>query len=186
MRPNYIPTFYRYKSGELYHYFSFLFIFCFCFCFCFGIICKMWNMSVLLGSDGGESARALAVKESELLAHHRRHRWPFLWSVSRARPCGHRPAHCMKRPGQLTTHSTYRMSAASLWDFRYSRRRVWWWLPSRLLSRAIALMMESASTSETLANFYKTTRRYNPEHSHLQGVSARSIKYKLYSTVFLG
>jgi hypothetical protein len=32
---------------------------------------------------------------------------------------------------------------------------------------AIALMMEAARTSETLANFYQTTRRYNPEDSHL-------------------
>jgi hypothetical protein len=30
----------------------------------------------------------------------------------------------------------------------------------------IALMMEAARTSETLLNFYQTTRRYNPEDSH--------------------
>jgi hypothetical protein len=30
----------------------------------------------------------------------------------------------------------------------------------------IALMMEAARTSETLVNFYQTTRRYNPEDSH--------------------
>jgi hypothetical protein len=29
-----------------------------------------------------------------------------------------------------------------------------------------ALMMEAARTSETLVNFYQTTRRYNPEDSH--------------------
>jgi hypothetical protein len=28
-------------------------------------------------------------------------------------------------------------------------------------------MMEAAMTSETLVNFYQTTRRYNPEDSHL-------------------
>jgi hypothetical protein len=33
--------------------------------------------------------------------------------------------------------------------------------------RTIALMMEAASTSETLLNFGQTTRRYNPEDSHL-------------------
>jgi hypothetical protein len=27
----------------------------------------------------------------------------------------------------------------------------------------VALMMEAARTSETLVNFYHTTRRYNPE-----------------------
>jgi hypothetical protein len=31
----------------------------------------------------------------------------------------------------------------------------------------ITLMMEAARTSETLVNFYQTTRRYNPEDSHL-------------------
>jgi hypothetical protein len=30
-----------------------------------------------------------------------------------------------------------------------------------------ALMMKAAGTSETLVNFYHTTRRYNPEDSHL-------------------
>jgi hypothetical protein len=34
--------------------------------------------------------------------------------------------------------------------------------------RAIALMMEAASTTETSATFYQTTRRYNSEDSHLQ------------------
>jgi hypothetical protein len=28
-------------------------------------------------------------------------------------------------------------------------------------------MIEAAKTSETLVNFYQTTRRYNPEDSHL-------------------
>jgi hypothetical protein len=31
-----------------------------------------------------------------------------------------------------------------------------------------ALMMEAARTSETLVNFYQTTRRYKPEDSHLR------------------
>jgi hypothetical protein len=31
----------------------------------------------------------------------------------------------------------------------------------------IDLMMEATRTSETLVNFYQTTRRYNPEDSHL-------------------
>jgi hypothetical protein len=29
------------------------------------------------------------------------------------------------------------------------------------------MMMVAASTSERLVNFYQTTRRYNPEDSHL-------------------
>jgi hypothetical protein len=32
----------------------------------------------------------------------------------------------------------------------------------------IALMMEAVNSSETLVNFYQTTRRYNPEDSHLR------------------
>jgi hypothetical protein len=36
------------------------------------------------------------------------------------------------------------------------------------MCKLIALMMEAAMTSETLVNFYQTTRRYNPEDSHLQ------------------
>jgi hypothetical protein len=36
-----------------------------------------------------------------------------------------------------------------------------------LAASVIALMMKAARTSETLVNFYQTTRRYNPEDSHL-------------------
>jgi hypothetical protein len=32
---------------------------------------------------------------------------------------------------------------------------------------SLVLMMEAARTSETLVNFYQTTRSYNPEDSHL-------------------
>jgi hypothetical protein len=32
-----------------------------------------------------------------------------------------------------------------------------------LTAVSIALMMEAARTSETLVNFYQTTRRYNPD-----------------------
>jgi hypothetical protein len=38
---------------------------------------------------------------------------------------------------------------------------------SAVKSGLIALMMETARTSEMLVNFYQTTRRYNPEDSHL-------------------
>jgi hypothetical protein len=36
-------------------------------------------------------------------------------------------------------------------------------------------MMKAARTSETLVNFYQTTRRYNPEDSHL---CSHSIYFK--------
>jgi hypothetical protein len=42
--------------------------------------------------------------------------------------------------------------------------------------RYIALMMEAARTSETLANFYQTTRRYNPEDSHLHTHRRENLK----------
>jgi hypothetical protein len=35
-------------------------------------------------------------------------------------------------------------------------------------SSLIALMVEATRTSETLVNFYQTTRRYNPEYSYLR------------------
>jgi hypothetical protein len=37
-----------------------------------------------------------------------------------------------------------------------------------IIFRAIALIMEAASTSETLVNYYQTTRRSNPEDSQLR------------------
>jgi hypothetical protein len=40
----------------------------------------------------------------------------------------------------------------------------------------MALMMEAASTSETLINFYQTTRRYNPEYSHLHTRRRENLK----------
>jgi hypothetical protein len=36
-------------------------------------------------------------------------------------------------------------------------------------------MMEAVRTSETMVNFYQTTRRYNPEDSHVQ---KNSFTYK--------
>jgi hypothetical protein len=39
--------------------------------------------------------------------------------------------------------------------------------PCCLHPRAITLMMEAARTSDTSVNFYQTTRRCNPEDSHL-------------------
>jgi hypothetical protein len=43
-------------------------------------------------------------------------------------------------------------------------------------------MMEAASTSETLVNFYQTTRRYNPEDSHLHTHRRENLKSFLISS----
>jgi hypothetical protein len=40
----------------------------------------------------------------------------------------------------------------------------------------IAPMMEAARTSETLVNFYQTTRRYNPEDSNLHTHRRENLK----------
>jgi hypothetical protein len=47
---------------------------------------------------------------------------------------------------------------------------------------AIALMMEAARTSETSVNFYQTSRRYNPEDSHLRTHRRENLKSCLIST----
>jgi hypothetical protein len=47
---------------------------------------------------------------------------------------------------------------------------------SASIIRAISLMMEAASTSETSVNFYQTTRRYNPEDSHLQTCCRENLR----------
>jgi hypothetical protein len=36
-------------------------------------------------------------------------------------------------------------------------------------------MMEAARSSETSVNLYQTTRRYNPEDSHLLGPKNKSV-----------
>jgi hypothetical protein len=46
-------------------------------------------------------------------------------------------------------------------------RRVVWYKRTNVSQVLAALMMEAASTSETLVNFYQTTRRNIPEDSHL-------------------
>jgi hypothetical protein len=40
----------------------------------------------------------------------------------------------------------------------------------------IVLMLEAARTSETLVNFYQTTRRYKPEGSHLRTHRRENLK----------
>jgi hypothetical protein len=41
----------------------------------------------------------------------------------------------------------------------------------------ITLMMEAESISETSANVYQTTRRYNPKDSHLHTRRRENLKY---------
>jgi hypothetical protein len=48
--------------------------------------------------------------------------------------------------------------------------------PSSGLIALIALMMKAARTSETLVNFYQTTRRYNPEDSRLRTHRRENLK----------
>jgi hypothetical protein len=49
-------------------------------------------------------------------------------------------------------------------------------LSASIINVIVALMMEAARTSETLVNFYKTTRRYNPEDSHLHTRCRENLK----------
>jgi hypothetical protein len=46
----------------------------------------------------------------------------------------------------------------------------------RGLDLLIFLMTEAAKTSETLVNFYQTTRRYNPENCHLRAHCRENLK----------
>jgi hypothetical protein len=46
-------------------------------------------------------------------------------------------------------------------------------------------MMEAASTSETLVNFYQTTRRYNPEDSHLHTRRRENLRSYIF-VIYLG
>jgi hypothetical protein len=46
-------------------------------------------------------------------------------------------------------------------------------------------MMEAARTSETLVNFCQTTRRYNPEDSHLHIVSSFDVSQTEYVSEYV-
>jgi hypothetical protein len=51
-------------------------------------------------------------------------------------------------------------------------------------SLGVALMMEAARTSERLVNFYQTTRRYNPDASHLRTHRRENLKSYLIPHIF--
>jgi hypothetical protein len=50
------------------------------------------------------------------------------------------------------------------------------WVVAPCSLAIIALMMEAARNSETLVNFYQTTRRYNPEDRHLRTHRRENLK----------
>jgi hypothetical protein len=45
-------------------------------------------------------------------------------------------------------------------------------------------MMEAARTSDTLVNFYQSTRRYNPEDSHVRTHRRENLKSYLFRNLF--
>jgi hypothetical protein len=51
--------------------------------------------------------------------------------------------------------------------------------PDGCLLGCSALMMEAANTFEAMVNFYQTTRRYNPEDSHLHTRRSDNLRSKL-------
>jgi hypothetical protein len=51
--------------------------------------------------------------------------------------------------------------------------------PDNQSSKHIALMMETANTSETSVNFYQTTRRNIPEDIHLRTRCRENLKFCL-------
>jgi hypothetical protein len=69
--------------------------------------------------------------------------------------------------------------------FFWVKRRVVWWkftTVSEVLAASIIramimmMMMEAERTSEIMVNFYQTTRRYNPEDSHLRTHRRENLK----------
>jgi hypothetical protein len=55
----------------------------------------------------------------------------------------------------------------------------------RYLLQRIALMMDAASTDKTSVNFFHTTRRNNPEDSHLHTRRRENLKYHLVQIMML-
>jgi hypothetical protein len=57
-------------------------------------------------------------------------------------------------------------------------------IPALLLRLHHTLMMETASTSETLINFYQTTRCYSPEDSHLHTRRPEKLNFFYYPPIY--
>jgi hypothetical protein len=60
----------------------------------------------------------------------------------------------------------------------------WLVAPCSLVEVYHALMMQAASTSETVVNVYQTTWRYNPEDSHLHTHHRENLKSYVVNFVF--
>jgi hypothetical protein len=75
--------------------------------------------------------------------------------------------------------------AKTVRDIGISQPRQKPWPKDRFHTRGllIALLMEAARISETLVNFYQTTRRYSPEDIHLR--THRRENLKSYLTLIL-
>jgi hypothetical protein len=50
------------------------------------------------------------------------------------------------------------------------------YIPNRFHTRGLLIILEAARASETLVNVYQTTRRYNPEDSHLSTHRCENLK----------
>jgi hypothetical protein len=87
----------------------------------------------------------------------------------------------MNRKLQLLKHTIFKVGFEVLTAVSMKIPVFWVVVPC---SRAIALMMEAARTSETLVNFYQTTRRYNPEDSNLRTIFS-SVPFPWYSFSFV-
>jgi hypothetical protein len=93
------------------------------------------------------------------------HAWKLSWAISRV-DSSKSPTYwrlCLP-PSSRTEIDEHKI----LWDFRFSRRRVWRWFSSVMLRRVvIVLLMEAVSTSETSVNIHETTQCNIPEDNHL-------------------
>jgi hypothetical protein len=65
--------------------------------------------------------------------------------------------------------------AKSLFVFRFHSSNEW-----SMAASIIVLMMEAIRNSETSVNFYRTTRRYNSEDSHLRTSPHKNLKSHIY------
>jgi len=80
---------------------------------------------------------------------------------------------------QLRTNVLYHPMLV-LWDFKFSRRRIWSWESSGMYCR-VALMMEAARPSETSVDIELIPRQYIPEDSELHILRRDNLKSHIVS-----